>query len=81
MYKSSGRTLRYSYTGELRFGEKDPIVLKALNRDLGGIELISDERFYDLETWGEGLFCKLGYEGEGLSCDLETKGEGLFYNQ
>ena len=80
LYAKGGRTLRYSHAGEQRFGGSDPIVLKALDRDLDGIELISDEQFYDLEVWNDALFRNLESRPDALSRTLENETHALFRN-
>lgn len=80
LYAKGGRTLRYSHAGEQRFGGSDPIVFKTLDRDLGGIELISDEQFYDLEVWDDALFRNLENGPDALFRTLESEGHALFRN-
>jgi hypothetical protein len=78
VYTSTGRTLRYNYQGELLFGEKDPVILTALNKNLEGIELVSDERFYDDQEWERGFLSTARQGCDGHFCGMENPGDGHY---
>jgi hypothetical protein len=80
VYLSGGQTLRYSYSGQLLYGEPNPVVITILGKDLEGIEIGSDALYYELENWGDALFYDLEKPGGALSFNLEKPGDALSYN-
>ena len=77
IYTPDQRTLRFSHSGELRFGERGPLELRALDHELGGIQLLSDERFYDEKAWSDALFCGVENRAGRHFCGVENGPDGL----
>ncbi len=72
VYAAGGRALRFSHSGKLLSGS-GATQLHALDRDLAGLELLSDESFYQEEDWARALLCRLEAPAEALLCRLETR--------
>jgi hypothetical protein len=80
VYLQSGRTLRYSYEGELRFGGEDPIQIAVNGKNLEGIQLFSSETFYDEVAWPGAFFGQLENRSSAFFGNLENGASVSFGN-
>jgi hypothetical protein len=72
VYIPDGRTLRFSHCGEVHYGAGTTVSLAAHDRQLGGIEVLTSEAYYDSHGWPGDLFGSLENKPGALSGRLEN---------
>ena len=77
VYLPDGRTLRYAHTGELRYGQPATVTLRAHDRQLNGIELLTSDHFYESSQWPGDLFGRLENQAGAFSGNLESGSSAL----